>query len=155
MATKIPSGTDLDRQIRAARAAESRARAQGRRASAVMYDGRTRRVLVELTNGIEIAFPLSIFPEIAHAAPAQLRRVVLSPSGSGIAWRDLDADYSVPGLLAWAAGTHANALALGRAGGRARSEAKAAAARANGARGGRPRSKSGATRSARHVAGKK
>ncbi|PZR07781.1 MAG: DUF2442 domain-containing protein, partial [Azospirillum brasilense] len=48
----------------------------------------------------------------------------------------LDADLSVPGLLAGLFGTRAF---MARQAGRATSPAKAAAARANGARGGRPR----------------
>lgn len=130
---------DLAREIRSARAAEARARIEGRRASAVEYDARTRRVVVALTNGIQIAFPLVVFPEVANASADELRKVALSPSGSGIEWSALDADYSVPGLLAWAAGTQANASTLGRKGGRTRSAAKSAAARTNGALGGRPR----------------
>lgn len=138
MALKVPKGSELKRQIARARGAELRERALGRRAASVHYDGKQRRVVVELTNGIQVAFPLLAFPEIAGAPPSVLERVSLSPSGSGLVWSELDADYSVPGLLAWAAGTQASASALGRSGGTKRSEAKAAAARANGALGGRP-----------------
>ena len=139
MRPKIPIGAELERQIRAARAAEARDRADGRRASAVAYDPTLRRVIVDLTNGIRISFPLTVFPEVARAPASALKKIVLSPSGSGFEWSALDADYSVPGLLAWAAGTHASARALGGVGGRVRSAAKTMAARANGAHGGRPR----------------
>ena len=57
-------------------------------------------------------------------------------TGTGLHWEALDADLSVPGLLAGLFGTRAF---MARQAGRATSPAKAAAARANGARGGRPR----------------
>lgn len=139
MIPKIPKGNELKRQVAVARAAEANDRTRGRRASSVRYDPTHRRVVVELTNGLQIAFPLSVFPEVAKAPASVLATVSRSPSGSGIVWKSLDADYSVPGLLAWAAGAHAGASALGRLGGSTRSDAKSAAARANGARGGRPR----------------
>ena len=139
MAPTIPAGRELRHQIKTARAAEARARREGRRASAVGYDSRNRRVVVDLTNGMQVAFPLALFPEVANAPLHVVKHVSLSPSGSGIEWTELDADYSVPGLLAWAAGAHASASALGRVGGSQRSDDKAAAARANGALGGRPR----------------
>ena len=53
----------------------------------------------------------------------------------------LDADISVPGLIASTFGRNAAAVALGSAGGKATSLAKSAAARANGAKGGRPSGK--------------
>jgi hypothetical protein len=55
-------------------------------------------------------------------------------------WPRLDADLYVPGLLSGALGSRAwMAAQLGAEGGRASTPAKAEAARANGAKGGRPR----------------
>ena len=51
-------------------------------------------------------------------------------------WEKLDVDFSVPGLVAGIFGT---ARWMAARAGRASSPAKAAAARANGAKGGRPR----------------
>jgi hypothetical protein len=60
--------------------------------------------------------------------------------GLGIHFPRLDADFHVPALLEGVLGSKAwMAARLGAAGGRARGGAKAAAARANGERGGRPR----------------
>ena len=59
-------------------------------------------------------------------------------SGIGLHWEELDADIYVPALFQGVLGTESWMAELGRAGGRTRSEKKAAAARANGARGGRP-----------------
>jgi predicted butyrate kinase (DUF1464 family) len=58
-------------------------------------------------------------------------------------WEDLDADLSVPGLLLSSIGRSERLSELARLAGRAKSPAKAAAARANGAKGGRPRKVAG------------
>jgi hypothetical protein len=65
-----------------------------------------------------------------------LAAVEILGNGYGLHWEALDADISVPGLLAGIFGTKAY---MARLAGRTKSPAKAAAARANGAKGGRPR----------------
>lgn len=60
-------------------------------------------------------------------------------NGEALTVEDLDVDVSIPGLLRDLVGVTAAAAALGRKGGSARSEAKAAAVREYGKRGGRPR----------------
>lgn len=62
-------------------------------------------------------------------------------NGYGLHWESLDADLTVPGLLAGIFGSTAWMRELGRRGGSAASEAKARAARENGRKGGRPRKK--------------
>ena len=57
-------------------------------------------------------------------------------AGYGLHWEALDTDLSLPGLLSGLLGTQAY---MARRAGRATSFAKAAAAKANGAKGGRPR----------------
>jgi hypothetical protein len=54
-------------------------------------------------------------------------------------WDSLDADLSVPGLLLSSIGRAQKLAELAREAGRAKSNAKAAASRTNGAKGGRPR----------------
>jgi len=70
------------------------------------------------------------------ATEDQLAGVEVLGAGSGLHWEALDVDLSVPALLAGLFGTRAH---MARRGGQATSPAKAAAARANGAKGGRPR----------------
>ena len=70
------------------------------------------------------------------ATDDQLAAVEILGNGYGLHWEALDADISVPGLLAGIFGTKAY---MARLAGRTKSPAKAAAARANGAKGGRPR----------------
>jgi hypothetical protein len=97
-------------------------------------------VVVSLNSGLELAFPPHIAQGLEKAGPADLSEIELSPSGFGIHFPKLDAHLYLPALLQGVFGSKAwMAAQLGAAGGRARSFAKTAAARANGKRGGRPR----------------
>ncbi len=112
------------------------ARQQEPRALAACYDRQIGRVMIELANGCMFAFPPRLVEGLEHATEEQLAEVELLGAGSGLHWEALDADLSVPGLLAGLFGTQAH---LARQAGQVTSAAKAAAARANGAKGGRPR----------------
>ena len=133
------TNAQIDAQISAARARESEERAAGLRARAARYDAGHERVVLELTNGIALAIPAHLVRGLERATAAQRAALELSPLGTGVIWEALDADISVPGLLASAFGRNLAASALGTAGGKARSRVKTKAARANGAKGGRPR----------------
>jgi hypothetical protein len=126
-------------QIPAARAREARERSAGRRATPARYDRSSGRIVLELSNGYLFGFPAKSSPYLAKATTKQLAAVELSPSGGGLHWEDLDVDLSVPGLLLSALGRAEQLTELARIAGRSTSTAKAAAARANGALGGRPR----------------
>lgn len=125
-----------DAQIDAALERGRTARLHEPRAAAARYDRQLGRVVVELTNGCTFAFPPHLAQGLEAATEEQLSQVELLGSGSGLHWDALDADLSIPGLLAGLFGTKAY---LAQQAGRATSPAKAAAARANGAKGGRPR----------------
>jgi hypothetical protein len=137
--TKQLSTAEILQQIPAARRRERQERRLGLRAAEAVYDAARERVVLELTNGVSFAFPVAIVPGLARASAAQRAELTLSPEGDGILWPQLDTDASVPGLIADAFGPGAVAMALGRLGGQAKSEAKANASRANGSLGGRPR----------------
>ena len=126
-------------QIPAARSRERRARQSGQRATSVYYDQRTGRVMMELTSGYIFGFPTAAIPSLASATPEQLADVELGPGGSGLHWEALDVDLSVPGLLLSSLGRSQKLSELARLAGQVSSPAKATAARANGAKGGRPR----------------
>jgi hypothetical protein len=109
-------------------------------AVAVRYDRRRDRIVVSLNTGAEMAFPPRIAQGLENATPADLTDIEISPSGFGIHFPKLDAHLYLPSLLQGVFGTKTwMAAQLGATGGRARSAAKTAAARANGKRGGRPR----------------
>ena len=123
--------------------AEDRLRARlatGPHAVAARYDRRVSRVVVTLSNGLELAFPPHMAEGLADAKPAELSVIEITPAGLGLHWPKLDADLYLPALLQgvfgsprWMAGL------LGKTGGRARTPAKIAAAQENGRKGGRPR----------------
>jgi hypothetical protein len=106
------------------------------RAASAYYDRSADRVVVELTNGCVFAFPPRLAEGLENATDDQLAHVEILGAGYGLHWEELDADLSVPGLVAGLFGTKAY---MAQRAGQATSPAKAAAARANGTRGGRPR----------------
>lgn len=125
-----------DAQIEAANARGREIASTMPHAAAAHYDRRTRRIVVELTNGSLFAFPAELAQGLAGASSDALSEVELSGGGYGLHWPRLDADLTVPGLLAGVFGTSRWMASLA---GRATSPAKASAARRNGAKGGRPR----------------
>lgn len=110
------------------------------RAAAARYDRALDRVVVELTNGCSFTFPPRLAQGLEDATVDQIAQVEVLGAGSGLHWEALDVDLSLPGLMAGLFGT---ASFMARGAGRATSPAKAAAARSNGARGGRPRRSAG------------
>lgn len=106
------------------------------RAKSAHYDRKSGRVVIELKNGSTFAFPARLAQGLENATDQQLAEVEVLGTGYGLHWETLNADYTVPGLLAGIFGTRKY---MAQSAGRATSPAKAAAARANGAKGGRPR----------------
>jgi hypothetical protein len=110
------------------------------RASAVRYDTVTGRVVVDLVNGCGYAFPARLVQDLQGASAADLADVRVDGLGFNLRFPALDVDLYVPALVAGIFGTRAwMTRELARIAGRATSPAKASAARANGAKGGRPR----------------
>lgn len=104
------------------------------------YDARQNRLVVSLSSGVIIMVPVHLMQELVDADPAALNDIEIAPSGLALHWPLLDADVYVPSLMQGVFGTKRwMAAQLGAAGGRATTAAKAAAARQNGAKGGRPR----------------
>jgi len=109
------------------------------RAVSARYDARKKLVVIELENGSSFAFPPHLAQGLADARPADLAQIELSSLGSGLHWPRLDADLTVEGLLAGLFGSRSWMRAHAAKAGSVKSSAKALAARANGAKGGRPR----------------
>jgi hypothetical protein len=109
-------------------------------ARSARYDAASGRVIVELTNDCSFAFPARGVEGLENASDEALAAVEILGLGLGLHWEWLDVDVSVPGLLAGLFGTRAwmDRERAAKAGS-ARSPAKAAAARRNGSKGGRPR----------------
>ena len=112
------------------------ARAIEPRAARARYDRKLGRIVVDLTNGCVFAFPPRMAQGLGKATDNQLAEVEILGRGYGLHWESLDVDLSIPGLLAGIFGTRSY---MARLAGRTKTPAKAAASRANGAKGGRPR----------------
>ena len=111
--------------------------ARGPLATAARYEA--GRIHVELNNGCAFEFPVAHAQGLAGAKPTELRTIEVSAAGLGLYWPKLDADLYVPSLVKSILGTKQWMAQIGAVGGRAATIAKAAAARANGKLGGRPR----------------
>jgi hypothetical protein len=127
-------------EYRRATARGARRRAKEPIAVTARYDGRRRKIVIDLNSGLEIAFSPADAQGLEGASAADLAQIEISPSGFGLHFPALDADLYLPALLEGKLGSRRwMAARLGAAGGAARSPKKAAAARVNGKLGGRPR----------------
>jgi hypothetical protein len=110
------------------------------RAVSAHYDSKNGRIVIHLSSRLIVSFSPTDAEGLENARPSQLKEIEISPSGFGIHFPALDADLYVPGLLEGFLGSKTwMASRLGQRGGRSKSRAKKAAAKANGSLGGRPR----------------
>jgi uncharacterized protein DUF2442 len=109
------------------------------RAVRAAYRTRADALWIELTNGAVITIPRKLIPDLKRAATSDVQSVEVLGRGSGLHWESLDLDLSVPGLVSSVFAGPEWMAELARVGGRRLSAAKAAAARRNGRKGGRPR----------------
>jgi hypothetical protein len=114
------------------------------RAKSVSVERNVNSLMLEirLVGGGLVAFPLSRIKGFTSSrlrtAAKSVFDVRLEERGAAIAWPELDIDFSVAEMVPYLLGITTASESARRAG-RATSEAKSAAARSNGARGGRPR----------------
>jgi hypothetical protein len=136
-ATKAVRHKELtDAEIDAATArGEELARTEPRAQSA-QFDRVNRKIVITFANGTEFSFPPGLAQGLAGATDDQLAEIRISGGGFGLHWEVLDADLTVPGLVNHVFGTR---RFMAQQAGRSTSPAKAAAARENGSKGGRPK----------------
>jgi hypothetical protein len=143
MATKTRMAAAVDHRHARALAAGKERRKRGEFAVSATYQPRGARLRVELASGVVILVPAEKVQELANASARLIRSVELRGGGYSLHWPALDLDVSVPQLLAGCFGDSTWMSALAGHAGRRTSAAKAAAARANGKKGGRPRKVAG------------
>jgi hypothetical protein len=61
--------------------------------------GDTAHLVVALHDGRVVSTPLTWYPTLAAAKPAERRAWVIVDRGLGVSWPDLDVDLSVRGML--------------------------------------------------------
>ncbi|PYE28526.1 uncharacterized protein DUF2442 [Rhizobium sp. PP-CC-3A-592] len=109
--------------------------------TAVRFDVPSERVVVDFTNGASFLFPARALEGPQDATTEQLAEVALLGE-TGLHWESLDADYTISGLMSGIFGTK-SFMDAQRRGGQSRSPTKVSASRANGAKGGRPKTSAG------------
>jgi hypothetical protein len=118
--------------------------ARGRLASApavvtAEYDRVRDEIALRFVNGVRLQIPRALLEGLAEASPGAVAEIEILGPGTGLRWPRLDVAHYVPGLLDGVFGTRKWMRELGRRGGAVSTPQKAAAARANGLKGGRPR----------------
>jgi hypothetical protein len=130
----------FDQEIERANKRAKNRLARDPRALAAHFDRKRRQIVVKLSTGYELGFAPERTQGLHQATAAELAAIEITPSGYGLHFPKLDVDLWLPALMKGVFGSEAwMAAQLGGRGGKARTPAKAAAARANGVLGGRPR----------------
>ncbi len=126
-------------QINGALAQARKFATSDRRVVSVEYERKPDLLTLYLDDGVRVSIPRTNLQGLREGKPAQLSKIEILGWGTGLHWPLLDVDHYVPGLLNHVFGTSRWMADLGRRGGSVTSTAKAAAARANGRKGGRPK----------------
>jgi hypothetical protein len=108
------------------------------RACAVEHIPALKLLIVGLSNGRRLVLPIEDLQGLGNATHKQIQNYELLGHGTGISFPELDVDLYVPALIEGVYGNRRWMAQLGRKGGSSKTEAKRKAAKANGAKGGRP-----------------
>jgi hypothetical protein len=133
---KVSAGPHpVDAQAEAAALRDERLKKILPRATVARYDRKLRMIVVTFANGAVFSFPPALLRGFSTASPEQLANIKILRNGAQLRWEDLDTEIAMAGLLNQIFSTR---KVLARIAGQAKSAAKTAAVRANGAKGGRP-----------------
>jgi hypothetical protein len=115
--------------------------AQDPRVIRARYETEEDLVSLDFADGLRVSIPRKLLQGLDRATPSQLSKIEIVGNGTGLHWPLLDIDHYVFGLLEHRFGTKRWMNEMGRRGGQVKSKAKSEAARRNGLKGGRPRSR--------------
>jgi hypothetical protein len=135
---KTVSDFELATQLRRAKARSRVLQRTEPRARSARYESSSNALHIDLTNNGAVDIPVDLIPELATATSLELAHVEVDPLGKGLLWRDLNVGLDFVAVLERVLGGFVGSNAAQHLG-RRTSRAKAAAARANGLKGGRPR----------------
>jgi hypothetical protein len=136
----METNTTADKEFLAATRRGKKMQANNPMAVAAHYNRKMNRIIIRLSTKVEVMFNPSDVQGLEKAKPSQLEEIEITPSGFGLYFPELDEGINVLTLLEGTMGSRKwMAVRLGSEGGKARTKPKAAAARANGSLGGRPR----------------
>jgi hypothetical protein len=108
------------------------------RALTVEHIPTLKLLIVKLSSGRRLVLPIEDLQGLGNATSKQIQNYELLGRGTGISFPDLDVDLYVPALIEGVYGNRRWMAQLGKKGGSAKTAAKRKAAKANGAKGGRP-----------------
>jgi hypothetical protein len=101
----VMSNTEFDRQFAAATTRGNRRLAEQPVATSVRYDRRTRKIVIELSNGCTLLVPPELAEGLSGASASHLAAVKILGPGTSIEWPKLDVQLSISGLLGGVFGT--------------------------------------------------
>lgn len=131
----LTSEKELTKAIADARAREKKAT----KIRAARYDSKHDLVIAELSTGATLAVPRLAIPGFARARSRSISDLHVTPGAEGL-WSDaVDDGVLLEQLIVFAAGERTVGSIGARINASRKSPARAAASRANGAKGGRPR----------------
>ena len=129
------SDSDIDALLRASRNGRKRATT----ILAARYDAKSDMLTVKLSTGVALIVPRKKIAGFAKAAPSDLSDLTIDVGAESL-WSDtVDDGVLLEQLIEITAGSEDLAAFSGRVLGRRKTPARAAASRANGKKGGRPR----------------
>jgi len=130
----VTTDAEIDAVLQAAKLLRNEPLAQK-----VEHVSRLNLLIVTLSNHRRLVLPIEDLQGLGSATHQHVQNYELLGGGTGISFPDLDIDLYVPALIEGVYGNRRWMAQLGSIGGKARTAAKRSAARANGAKGGRPR----------------
>src|SRR6266542_3745096 len=110
------AGKVTEAQVRDANARGRQRVANTPLATAARFNARMHKIVVELDNDCEFAFPPEAAQGLSEGTQKQLSQIEISPSGLALHWPLLDADLYVPSLIQGIFGSKEWMRKIGRAG---------------------------------------